>query len=226
MTCSSPSWPCTGAARRCSARARQVAGRRPARRTPRITWRGWPSGWRARPTSRRDLGGHDVHDAAAVLMGIAHGFFLRWVTAAKPRSRWPTAPIESSTSSFTASAVPRKRGAAPGIETSSRRRPHAHRKQLLVQTLLGLPIFRSEWVLYLLLALSVISVGVMLERWIFYTRRSDRRRRHPRRADQEPRSRRLRRGGGRARRDRTRSRPTSCSPGSRRTRRGPSRSRI
>ena len=40
----------------------------------------------------------------------------------------------------------------------------------LVQTLLGLPIFNSEWVLYLLLGLSVISIGVMLERWIFYTR--------------------------------------------------------
>jgi biopolymer transport protein ExbB/TolQ len=42
----------------------------------------------------------------------------------------------------------------------------------LVQTLLGLPIFRSEWVLYLLLGLSVASIGVMLERWIFYKRRS------------------------------------------------------
>jgi biopolymer transport protein ExbB/TolQ len=40
----------------------------------------------------------------------------------------------------------------------------------LVQALLGLPIFNSEWVLYLLLGLSVISIGVMLERWIFYTR--------------------------------------------------------
>ena len=40
----------------------------------------------------------------------------------------------------------------------------------LVQTLLGLPIFNSEWVLYLLLGLSVISIGVVLERWIFYTR--------------------------------------------------------
>jgi biopolymer transport protein ExbB/TolQ len=40
----------------------------------------------------------------------------------------------------------------------------------LVQTLLGLPIFNSEWVLYLLLGLSVISIGVMLERWIFYKR--------------------------------------------------------
>jgi biopolymer transport protein ExbB/TolQ len=42
----------------------------------------------------------------------------------------------------------------------------------LVQTLLGLPIFRSEWVLYLLLGLSVVSATVMLERWIFYRRRS------------------------------------------------------
>lgn len=41
----------------------------------------------------------------------------------------------------------------------------------LVQTLLRLPIFRSEWVLYLLFALSIISVGVMLERWFFYRRR-------------------------------------------------------
>jgi biopolymer transport protein ExbB/TolQ len=41
----------------------------------------------------------------------------------------------------------------------------------LIQVILGLPIFRSEWVLYLLLGLSVISIGVMLERWIFYRRR-------------------------------------------------------
>jgi biopolymer transport protein ExbB/TolQ len=42
----------------------------------------------------------------------------------------------------------------------------------LVHILLGLPVFRSEWVLYLLIALSLISVGVMLERWIFYRRRT------------------------------------------------------
>ncbi len=41
----------------------------------------------------------------------------------------------------------------------------------LVQTLLGLPIFRSEWVLWLLIALSLVSVGVMLERWFFYRAR-------------------------------------------------------
>ena len=38
----------------------------------------------------------------------------------------------------------------------------------LVQTLLGLPVFRSEWVLYLLLGLSLVSVAVMVERWFFY----------------------------------------------------------
>ena len=42
----------------------------------------------------------------------------------------------------------------------------------IVQTLLGLPIFNSEWVLYLLLALSVISIGVAFERWFFYSRRT------------------------------------------------------
>ena len=41
----------------------------------------------------------------------------------------------------------------------------------LIQTILGLPIFRSEWVLYLLLILSIASIGVMLERWVFYRRR-------------------------------------------------------
>jgi biopolymer transport protein ExbB/TolQ len=43
-----------------------------------------------------------------------------------------------------------------------------HSSDGLVQTLLGLPVFRSEWVLYLLLALSLISVAVMVERWFFY----------------------------------------------------------
>jgi biopolymer transport protein ExbB/TolQ len=40
----------------------------------------------------------------------------------------------------------------------------------LVQTLLGLPVFRSEWVLYLLLGLSLASIAVMVERWLFYRR--------------------------------------------------------
>ena len=41
----------------------------------------------------------------------------------------------------------------------------------LVQSLLSLPVFRSEWVLWLLLALSLLSVAVMVERWLFYRRR-------------------------------------------------------
>ncbi len=40
----------------------------------------------------------------------------------------------------------------------------------LTQTLLGLPVFRSEWVLYLLLGLSLASIAVMVERWLFYRR--------------------------------------------------------
>jgi biopolymer transport protein ExbB/TolQ len=41
----------------------------------------------------------------------------------------------------------------------------------LVQRLLSLPVFRSEWVLWLLLGLSLLSVAVMVERWIYYRRR-------------------------------------------------------
>jgi biopolymer transport protein ExbB len=40
----------------------------------------------------------------------------------------------------------------------------------LVQTLLDLPVFESEWVLWLLLALSVISIAVIVERIVFYRR--------------------------------------------------------
>lgn len=42
----------------------------------------------------------------------------------------------------------------------------------LVSTLIGLPIFESVWVLWLLIILSVISVGVMVERAVFYLRHS------------------------------------------------------
>lgn len=41
----------------------------------------------------------------------------------------------------------------------------------LVQTLLSLPIFRSEWVLWLLLGLSLLSIAVIVERWFYYHRR-------------------------------------------------------
>jgi biopolymer transport protein ExbB/TolQ len=40
----------------------------------------------------------------------------------------------------------------------------------LIQTLLGLPIFHTEWVLWLLIALSILSIGVIVERFVFYTR--------------------------------------------------------
>lgn len=40
----------------------------------------------------------------------------------------------------------------------------------LVKTLLSLPIFEAEWVLWLLLALSLASVAIMLERLWFYHR--------------------------------------------------------
>jgi biopolymer transport protein ExbB/TolQ len=41
----------------------------------------------------------------------------------------------------------------------------------LIRVILGLPVFQTEWVLYLLIGLSIISIGVMLERWVFYRRR-------------------------------------------------------
>jgi biopolymer transport protein ExbB/TolQ len=40
----------------------------------------------------------------------------------------------------------------------------------LVQTLLELPVFESEWVLWLLIGLSLVSVAVIIERVIFYRR--------------------------------------------------------
>jgi len=42
----------------------------------------------------------------------------------------------------------------------------------LVKTLLGLPIFHAEWVLWLLIILSFTSIGVMLERLFFYHKKS------------------------------------------------------
>jgi biopolymer transport protein ExbB len=41
----------------------------------------------------------------------------------------------------------------------------------LIQTLLDLPIFESEWVLYLLIFLSIASIAVMVERFAFYQKR-------------------------------------------------------
>ena len=42
----------------------------------------------------------------------------------------------------------------------------------LVQNILDLPLFHAEWVLYLLIGLSLVSIGVMIERFIFYKRRA------------------------------------------------------
>jgi biopolymer transport protein ExbB/TolQ len=41
----------------------------------------------------------------------------------------------------------------------------------IFQRLLSLPIFQASWVLWLLLALSLASIAVMLERAVFYARR-------------------------------------------------------
>jgi biopolymer transport protein ExbB/TolQ len=40
----------------------------------------------------------------------------------------------------------------------------------LVSSLLELPIFQAEWVLYLLIGLSVASIAIMIERLLFYRR--------------------------------------------------------
>ena len=40
----------------------------------------------------------------------------------------------------------------------------------LVGTLVSLPVFEAEWVLWLLIVLSLVSVAVMLDRWWFYRR--------------------------------------------------------
>ena len=46
----------------------------------------------------------------------------------------------------------------------------SHASEGLIATLLGLPIFQAEWVLWLLLALSVATLAVMAERFVFYRR--------------------------------------------------------
>jgi biopolymer transport protein ExbB/TolQ len=48
---------------------------------------------------------------------------------------------------------------------------NTHATEGLVQNLLSLPIFRSEWVIWVLLSLSLLSVAVMVERWFYYRRR-------------------------------------------------------
>lgn len=41
----------------------------------------------------------------------------------------------------------------------------------VVQGLLELPVFHADWVIYFLLVLSLLSIAVMLERFVFYRRR-------------------------------------------------------
>ena len=41
----------------------------------------------------------------------------------------------------------------------------------LVKTLLSLPLFHAEWVLWLLIMLSFASIGIMFERFFFYKKR-------------------------------------------------------
>jgi biopolymer transport protein ExbB/TolQ len=45
-----------------------------------------------------------------------------------------------------------------------------HTSEGLVGALTSLPVFHAEWVLWLLVALSLVSIGVMLERVLFYRR--------------------------------------------------------
>src|SRR5262249_19775269 len=40
----------------------------------------------------------------------------------------------------------------------------------LIHAVLGLPVFHSEWVLWFLFALSLTSIAVVLERWVFFRR--------------------------------------------------------
>lgn len=44
---------------------------------------------------------------------------------------------------------------------------------MLIERLLKVALLGSEWVLYLLLILSVVSIATMLDRWIYFARRSD-----------------------------------------------------
>jgi biopolymer transport protein ExbB/TolQ len=44
---------------------------------------------------------------------------------------------------------------------------------VLVEKLLKVALLGSSWVMYLLLALSVFSIATMIERWVFFRKRSD-----------------------------------------------------
>jgi biopolymer transport protein ExbB/TolQ len=44
---------------------------------------------------------------------------------------------------------------------------------VLIEKLLKVALLGSSWVMYLLLVLSVVSITTMIERWVFFRRRSD-----------------------------------------------------
>lgn len=44
---------------------------------------------------------------------------------------------------------------------------------MLIERLLKVALLGSEWVLYLLIGLSVLSFGTMVERWVFFRKRRD-----------------------------------------------------
>jgi len=44
---------------------------------------------------------------------------------------------------------------------------------MLIERLLKIALLGSEWVLYLLVALSVLSLATMVERWVYFARRKD-----------------------------------------------------
>jgi biopolymer transport protein ExbB/biopolymer transport protein TolQ len=44
---------------------------------------------------------------------------------------------------------------------------------VLIEKLLKVALLGSSWVMYLLLALSVVSIATMVERWVFFRRRRD-----------------------------------------------------
>lgn len=44
---------------------------------------------------------------------------------------------------------------------------------MLIEKLLKVALLGSSWVMYLLLALSVVSIATMVERWVFFRRRRD-----------------------------------------------------
>jgi len=65
------------------------------------------------------------------------------------------------------------RAAAGPAGPKGEAKPRAHdTTQTLVDRLVALPVFRSEWVLWLLLSLSFVSMSVVVERWLFYRRRT------------------------------------------------------